>query len=218
MASRRTPGLRRRPPTREPKRRFTLVCEGQNTEPAYFRDLQRSITNALVNLEIVPAAGVPYSLAERAVEILSGTKRARRRRGGSNSYEAHDQIWTVFDRDEHPRYEDAVALCARHQIGVARSNPCFELWLILHVTEYDRPNDRRAVQTHLCTLRPEYQPNGRKLPNCAELIKSVEVAEQRAAAQLKRREDEGLAFGSPSTTVYELTRAIRSAAAASNQA
>ena len=104
-------------------------------------------------------------------------------------------------------------MCTRNQIGVARSNPCFEVWLILHVAAYDRPNDRHAVQAHLCSLRPEYQPNGKKLPNCAELIKSIEIAEQRAATQLKRREDEGMAFGSPSTTVFELTRSIRSAAA-----
>lgn len=87
------------------------MCEGRNTEPTYFRELRRSITNALVDLEIVSAAGVPYSLAERAVELAKGTKLARRRHGGGNSYEAHDQIWAVFDRDEHPRYEEAIALC-----------------------------------------------------------------------------------------------------------
>ena len=31
------PGLRRRGPLREPKRRFILYCEGRNTEPAYYQ-------------------------------------------------------------------------------------------------------------------------------------------------------------------------------------
>jgi hypothetical protein len=214
MRGHRTPDLRRRPPTREPKRRFTIFCEGRNTEPAYFRTLQRTVKNAIVNLEVVPAAGVPYTLAEKAsarARELGLAGRARRRR---DSYEENDEVWAVFDRDEHPRYEEAVALCTRNRVGVGRSNPCFEVWLILHEADYDRPDDRHAVQAHLCTLRPEYLPDGGKLPNCADLITRIEVAEQRADAQLKRREMEGAAFGRPSTTVFLLTRTIRKAAEA----
>jgi RloB-like protein len=214
MRGRQTPALRRRPPSREPKRRFTVFCEGRNTEPAYFHSLQRTVADALIELAIVPAVGVPYALAERATahaRALGITGRARRKR---DSYEEKDEVWAVFDRDDHPRYDEAVALCDHCHVGVARSNPCFEVWLILHESDFDKPDGRHAVQAHLCGLRPEYQPTGRKMPDCADLITHIEAAERRAEIQLKRRDEEGAAFGRPSTTVFQLTRAIREAAAA----
>ena len=218
MRGRETPGLRRRPPSREPKRRFTVFCEGRNTEPAYFRGLQRTVADALIDLVIVPAAGIPFTIAEQAVaraRELGITGRTRRKR---DWYEEKDEVWAVFDRDVHPRYDEAVILCEHHHVGVARSNPCFEVWLILHEFDYDRPDDHNAVQAHFCRLRPEYDPTGRKLPNCADLISRIGVAERRAELQLRRRDEEGAAFGRPSTTVFNLTRAIREAAAAARGA
>jgi hypothetical protein len=212
MARRSAPALGRRLASREPKRRFTVFTEGRNTEPAYFKALTAACGNALIELMIIRGAGVPYTIAERAAarthELgLPGGVRRRR-----DSYEENDEVWAVFDRDEHPRIDDAVALCERSRIGVARSNPCFELWLILHVADYDKPDGSHAVQALLRALRPEYDPSSRKLPNCADLIARIEAAENRAEAQLARREAEGAPHGPPSTTVFRLTRAIRDAA------
>ena len=195
MRGRPAPSLRRRSPTREPKRRFTILCEGKNTEPAYFRALQRTVANALIDLEIIPAAGVPYTLAERAVARARALGIAGRSRRPRNSYEEKDEVWAVFDRDEHPRYNEAVALCERNRVGAARSNPCFEVWLILHETDFDRPDGRHEVQAHLARLRPEYQADTRKLVNSADIIARITMAETRAEVQLERRAAEGNPFG-----------------------
>lgn len=202
---RRTPGLKRRNPRREPKRRFVLFCEGARTEPAYFDAIKRERGNTLIAVEIVGAAGVPMTIAEKAVE------EANRRRGRRDSFEKDDQVWAVFDRDQHPRFDEAVKRCEQHDIGVARSDPCFELWLILHERDYDRPCDHREAQRELARLRPEYDGGGSKTPDCADMVRRVEEAEERAEAQLRRREEEGAPFGNPSTTVFRLTRAIRDA-------
>ena len=61
----------------------------------------------------------------------------------------------MFDRDEHPHFDAAVELCKAHHIGVGRSNPCFELWLILHERDYDRYDHRHAAQAQLKALHPE---------------------------------------------------------------
>lgn len=216
MPKRRVHSLQRRRATREPKRRFVIVCEGMNTEPAYFRCLQRSISNALIELEIVSAAGVPYTIAQRAMQEARGRGLSGPRRRRRDSYEEKDEVWAVFDRDEHPRYEEAARLCQDHHIGLARSNPCFELWLILHDADYDKPDGRHIVQEELEHLRPEYERDKRKLPDCASLIDRIEAAETRAARQLQRRAEEGQPYGPPSTTVHELTRAIRAAAVAAS--
>lgn len=135
-------------------------------------------------------------------------KNSRRRR---SSFEEKDVVWAVFDRDEHPNYCEAINLCEKHGIGVARSNPCFELWLILHESDFDRPDDRHAVQTELERIRPEYDRQGRKTPDCDEMVSRVMKAEERAEQLLSRRSEEGIPHGCPSTTVGKLTMAIRNA-------
>lgn len=196
---RRVSNLKRHGPRREPKRRFVLFCEGRNTEPAYFKAIKRACSDTLIAVEIVPAVGVPMTIAEKAAKKA---QTRRRHRGGRDSFEEGDQIWAMFDRDEHPRFKEAVRLCEQHDVEVARSDPCFELWLILHEQDYDRPCDRHEAQRKF-ERQPEY--------DCDALVRQVEQAERRAEAQLRRREKEGAPHGNPSTTVFRLTRAIRDA-------
>ena len=150
------------------------------------------------------------TVAERAVEEAETRKRGRAK---PDPFEERDRVWAVFDRDAHPRFDEAVALCERHGIGVARSDPCFELWLILHEREYDRPCSRVEAQTELARRRSEYDKHAAKTVDCDDLARRVEKAEERADAQLRRRIEEGVPFGNPSTTVGRLTREIREAAA-----
>lgn len=196
----------------EPRRLFVLFLEGSRTEPAYFAALARARRGALIEIEPHPGAGVPYTIAEKAVErarVLGLHPKSRRRK---HSFEVHDEVWAVFDRDEHPRFNEAVELCRVHGIGVGRSDPCFELWLVLHEQDHDRPDDRHAMQARLKALRPEYDMDGPKTPDCDELMARVEDAERRGEEQLQRREEEDNPFGNPSTTVGRLTGAIRAAA------
>ena len=139
--NRRAPDLRRRKARREPRRRFILFCEGRNTEPAYFDAIRRACSSALVAVETYPGVGVPYTIATRAVEHARDSlgDLGRRSRRMKDSFEEADEVWAVFDRDEHPRFNEAVAFCESNGVGVARSNPCFELWLILHERDHDRP-------------------------------------------------------------------------------
>jgi hypothetical protein len=96
--------------------------------------------------------------------------------------------------------------------GVARSNPCFEIWLILHETDFHRPDGRHAVMARLQSLCPEYDAAKGKRPDCLRLIARIGDADSQAERQLAARADEGNPYGPPSTTVFKLTRAIRHAA------
>ena len=205
------PSLRRRKPLREPKRRFILYCEGRKTEPAYFQAIQRTCSSALISIEPHGGVGVPMTIAKAAVAYAKAEGLAPRSRRRKHSFEKQDQVWAVFDRDEHPEFQQAVMMCEHSGVRVARSNPCFELWLILHDQDYNRPNRRQRVQADLKALRPEYNPKRAKTPDCDELVRRVRNAEQRAAAQLRDRELDGSPYGNPSTTVGTLTRAIREA-------
>ncbi|MFT7647504.1 MAG: hypothetical protein ACI8Y4_002253 [Candidatus Poriferisodalaceae bacterium] len=63
-----------------------------------------------------------------------------------------DEIWCVFDTDEHPNLEQAVAEAADSNIRTARSNPCFELWLVLHVADQTAHVHRHAIQRRAAAL------------------------------------------------------------------
>ena len=188
-----------------------LFCEGRNTEPAYFDAIRRACASALIAVETRPGVGVPFTIATKAVEHARALGLSRRSRRKKDSFEEGDQIWAVFDRDEHPRFNEAVVFCESNGIHVGRSDPCFELWLVLHERDYDRSCDRHEIQVVLEALRPEYDPDGAKTPDCDDLITRIEEAEQRGKAQFRRREQEGDPYDNPSTTVGRLTRAIREA-------
>lgn len=44
----------------------------------------------------------------------------------------YDAVWAVFDRDSHKRLQEAFSIAQSHGVRAAYSNPCFELWFLLH--------------------------------------------------------------------------------------
>lgn len=203
--------LKRRTETRRARAKFTLFCEGRNTEPEYFQAVAAKFDRAIVELEIIPAAGAPLTITAAATAYVKETAKAARR-AGPQSYARRDQVWAVFDRDDHDQVHNCLASCEAGGVGVAFSNPCFELWLILHVIDFDAPIDRHKLQKELQKVCPEYDHSGAKKADCRRLVEALTEAEGRAERQRQRREIEDAAFGPPLTTVYELTRAIGVAA------
>ncbi len=126
-------------------------------------------------------------------------------------FEKVDQIWAIFDRDAHPNFNNAVNECEQNGIKVGHSNPCFELRLILHEQDFDSQLGRHQVQKKLGELRPEFDKNSAKAPDCEEMVTRVEEAEERSKKQLEDRRKDGNPYGNPSTTVGLLTRVIREA-------
>ena len=205
-SSRRVPSLGRHRPSLEPRKRFLLFCEGKNTEPGYFEAIKRAFASTLLDIQSVPAAGVPFTIAEKATEYVRSRRRRRK-----HSFEKDDEVWAVFDRDEHNRFEEAVLLCRNGGVRVARSNPCFELWLILHEREFDAVIDRYQMQKELARIRTDYDKDGSKRLDFDELVARVHEAEERANKQLARRKEERIPYNNPSTTVGMLTAAVRDA-------
>ena len=68
-----------------------------------------------------------------------------------------DQLWLVIDRDPQSWKEKQIALigreCSRRKYYLALSNPCFELWLLLHFED---------VPKHSEQLRDELLANKRQ--------------------------------------------------------
>ncbi len=208
--SRKLSDLRRRKPSRAESQRFILICEGEKTEPAYFKALKANYLGALISIEFVAAAGTPITIKDKAKARMAALRQERRRNPSAHA----DTVWAVFDRDNHDYIAEAMVGCESAGAKIAYSNPCFEVWLILHHVDYHAADDRHQVQKRYQKLDAKYDPDGSKTPDCTFLLENIEAAEERAENQCKCRVEEDTPLGRPSTTVYKLTRAIRAAAEA----
>lgn len=59
----------RRAPTRAPKRRILIVCEGRETERRYFEAFQHAVRNPRVHVRVARETGVPVTVVEWAIQL-----------------------------------------------------------------------------------------------------------------------------------------------------
>lgn len=128
--------LARMPPGDHSKKRISTVgqrrsllvfTEGLRTEPGYLRHWHQSHRERAV-LDIDRFHGPPLRLVERAAARKAADLRGARRGHGA----VYGEYWCVFDVDEHPGIGRALRLAEARGINVALSNPCIELWFLLH--------------------------------------------------------------------------------------
>lgn len=121
----RSASLSRRQGVRNVKQSFLIVCEGQRTEPDYFRAFR--LTTATV--KVVGQAMNTMSLVNKAVSIRNAESRKK---------QVYDQCWVVFDKDDFPDkdFNEAIVLAHSKGFRVAYSNQAFEYWFLLHFNPY----------------------------------------------------------------------------------
>ena len=195
--------LRRRRAFRSPLPRFLIVCEGTQTEPEYFREM-RHLERSLIELELSPG-GVPKTLVERAAEMKKAAVVSAKRQ--KDYHLKYDHVWCVFDIDEHPFVPEAKQQARDNGIDVAVSNPCFELWALLHFRD-QRAHIERGPLHHECKqCMPGYE---KRLPT-SQLHPLCEDALQRARDLHQWQRTRGCDGENPSTGVYRLVEQIREA-------
>ncbi|MBF9194440.1 RloB family protein [Microvirga terrestris] len=197
------PNVSRRVAQRKPKFSVTIVCEGKKTEPYYFEAFANEYGNMLVSVTVVPGAGVPMSVVDAAIRLRNSKTRKKK-----NSFEEADEVWAVFDCDEHPKIKEATNKARSKSVNVAYSNPCFELWALLHIQDHDAPIHRHDLQKLLKEIMEGYDPQRGKGLNYSIMKAQYETACKRAERMAQRRVDEGNEHGNPFTDVYKLTEKI----------
>jgi hypothetical protein len=195
---------RRKAARRQPRFRILIVCEGEVTERSYFKLFQHHVKNPRVHIELPDEPGVPLTVVRTAVRRREESEVDADREGDDNL--RFDSVWAVFDVDDHPNLDQALALARTSRIEVAMSNPCFELWALLHFEEQTAHIERRLLVPQLRKHCPDYE---KKLP-FEKLVPNHEDAVQRARALwdgAARDQDPGR---NPTTGVFHLTEIIRS--------
>jgi hypothetical protein len=118
---------------------FVLSFEGTVTEKRYFEALRASDKfNDSGLIEMIPLVRKKNEpLGSDPISVKSLLKKAKE----EFNFKPTDEFWVIVDRDDwaeehHINLEKLVEDCkAVGNFHIAMSNPCFELWLILHRTD-----------------------------------------------------------------------------------
>lgn len=195
----RTRSLKRNVGFRRPKKTIVVFCEGVKTEPIYINALKQQpsvhdVAAVDIRVETGHGGSVPLTLVSMAADA--------RRRAIDEDGEI-DEFWCIFDVEwprNHPNLDSALEAARSNDIRLAISNPCFEVWLILHFQDQSGWLDNDDA----CRLRGRLDGSlGKGLE--PEMYMPLRFAAAiRAAALEKRHEENGTDFphDNPSSGMY----------------
>lgn len=147
-----------------------IICEGKDTETIYFENFNSKYTKVDVRIADRNSKGKnkgratdPENLVKKAIEILNKDYDIDEKDG--------DRVWCVFDVDINYNNNNAIQskideinkakiLSDKNNIRLGISNPCFELWYLLHF-EYTTANlkDYNDVKQRLDKYIQNYDKN-----------------------------------------------------------
>lgn len=200
--------LERKKAKREPYDRVLIVCEGEKTEPNYFRDLIIANRINSANVEIDGSCGSsPISVWQHALE----TYKSEQRKG-----DPYDRVYCVIDRDSHQSYrrvlEQASRMRPSNTFFVIPSIPCFEYWILLHFDYRTKPysgaqtgSPCESLIDELKGFLPEYEKGASGLYNLIAAQTDYAIHNSQRAIQHAR--DTGTE--EPTTYVHELVAYLR---------
>ncbi len=207
---RREPDLDRNEPILKVKPSILIVCEGENTEPSYFRQFRLS------SADVIPI-GEGYN-------TISLVNRAKELEGSSN--QKYDQVWCVFDKDSSSPndFNNAIVIANANGHKVAYSNQAFEYWILLHFDDHqgggmDRKEYHNNINKHLKPFNLKYDGKGSKkiTSEIYNILDGVDqktgVARKMLAINRATRNYNRLNHSSPaseesSTTVFKLVEEL----------
>jgi len=198
--------LRRQTKTRETRKRFLIVCEGEKTEVNYFKAFT---VPKKIEVMVKGEGKNSLSLVEKAIKIIDNLKKD----------DSFDQIWCVFDKDNcsKEQFNQAERLAKQKNIKIAYSNEAFEIWFILHFQYLDIATYRSEYLTILTNQMQKYGLLNKKekyeknREDMYEKLKPYQTTAITNAAKLIQDRDEAKKHpfdANPSTTVQELVQEL----------
>ena len=167
-----------------------IASEGTNTERIYFEDMASSeyYRNPRVHVEVLEHDNTASSPKHISL-YLDNFKRKYHL-----ALNKDDELWLVIDRDRWTLAElsSVASSCQQKHYLLACSNPCFELWLLLHIKSLDDYNtsdldafaknkhispNRTLLERELLNLLGNYNKTN---PDTSKFLPLVDIAISRA--------------------------------------
>ncbi|WP_457563067.1 RloB family protein [Caminibacter pacificus] len=124
--------------------------------------------------------------------------------------EEYDQIWAVFDKDEvkDEHFDKSIRTIRKNKYKVAYSNPCFELWFLLHFNFYQTSLTKNLCLKKLKNYIPKYEKNDKNMYD--KLKNKVQIAIRNAKKLEKINKSKKVPHNkNPYTNVYKLVEELR---------
>ncbi len=192
-------------------KRFLIICEGENTEPYYFK-----------SFPVITAQVETLGLGQSKTTLVkSAITRVRQ-----ESPDPEREVWIVFDMDIDPDkaealqrgdFNEAIRLARKEGFNVAYSNDAFDLWFVLHYDLLEVAVTRGVYYEFLSSRWSiNYQRQGKKVAFCQSIYQRLRddpQADQSSAIRRAKRLmdqwiDEEPAYRNPCTTVFELVEKL----------
>lgn len=146
--------------------RILIVSEGSKTEPNYFREIRAAHRLQTANVEVQPSelGTEPIQVVQYAKDLFENGDRHKQIQPRT-----FEQVYAVFDRDDHRTYFEALKLAESLDGKLRNDNkqpvsfkavasvPNFELWLLLHYEDIQHPLHRDEVMQRLKRYIPGYE-------------------------------------------------------------
>ena len=117
-------------------RLVVIAGEGRYTESIYFNAVKNELRAPNVHVEVLDRnsdESSPESVHRQVAVFIR-----------PYNIENYDELWLVIDRDrwQERMLSQVAQLCAQNShLHFCMSNPCFELWLLLHLEDVEQYDD-----------------------------------------------------------------------------
>jgi hypothetical protein len=196
---------------RAPRLAILIVCEGEKTEPNYFRSLAEALRlGPLVDVQVEGegCGSAPISVVDHAIEARDERKQANKKGFASVAFE---EVWCVMDVEApkpHQSLDQAYGKARANKIMVALSNPCFEYWYILHFERTSKTfHENKEVRRHLGKYITKYEKGNKG--NFELVRRFTKTAVEHAKAVIREKHyGEDIRKSVPSTHVHKVVELL----------
>lgn len=188
--------------------RHLIVCEGTKTEPLYFVGMRNALKPEFRNRIHIVVKGTGLHTAD----LFDYALRESRLSG------SYDHVWLAYDRDDFDSREfDAVVdKCGEYSDATTAfhplwSNPCFEVWMLLHFgyTTAEMTSAEAVAKLDAAFRRELRHPYSKTAEGLFDELRGREQSAKANAERLRKwHEEQGINLPSemnPCTTLPELT-------------
>lgn len=198
--------------TKDKRVYFLIVCEGEKTEPNYFKGFKTNVKSYIYTIDTLGEGTNTKDLVKRTIKA---------RKSSSQDY---DSVWAVFDRDSFNanNFNGAIHLAQSNEIKVAWSNEAFELWYLLHFqfrnSSMSRLDYKKAIENEMNAKIFEskgkkskkfvYEKNSKEMFNLLNMYGNQAQAIKWAGELSKIHICENYSVHNPRTLVYLLVEEL----------
>ncbi|PCH69299.1 MAG: hypothetical protein COC06_07795 [Bacteroidales bacterium] len=203
----------------EAEKLFILSYEGKISEKKYFEDFRKSeLFNNSGLIEIISLKR-PEDKGSDPISVKKLLQKAKQ----EFRFKKTDEFWLIIDRDDwetihNHNFDSLIEECnSEENFFLAMSNPCFEIWLIMHlkdISEFSAEEKQKILtnekvsssKNHIDRVLGDIQERGyKKRPNPNVFLPKTTTAITRAKVLNVNNEDYPTGLGSH---VYKLVEKL----------